>query len=158
MDYYVKIDGELYLDTGEIRLEGTPQSWVEVTSNAYNIQPKGAFHIHRSDALYSFIEAMAGKRGKVATFLLKTKDPRNICITRVEDIARGSGVAIQTANEALKLMRGANSIKTITGAVMVNPRLDRIGDKQREGYLMKLYETFDSRTRRTIDKNEEEEA
>lgn len=150
MDYYVKIDEDAYLRAGEVKMIGAPKSWVEITSNAYSLKAKGAFHIHRTDALYSFIESIAGKKGKVATYILRHKDPRNVCMLRVEDVAKGAEVSIQTANDTLKALRASDSIKSISGALMVNPGVDRIGDKQREGYLMKLYETFNQRSSRTI--------
>lgn len=157
MDYYVKIDEAAYLKNGEVKMIGSPKSWIEITSDAYNTRTKGAFHIHRGEALYSFIEAIAGKKGKVATYILRNKDPRNICMLRVEDVAKGAKVSLQTALDTLKALRASNSIKSISGSFMVNPGVDFVGDKQKERYLMKLYETFSERSRRTIAEYEEEE-
>lgn len=157
MDYYAKIDSAHYYATGEIKVIEEPKSWKEIMEEGEDEFPHGGFHIHRPDVLFKFIEALGGKKGKVATYMLREKDSRNICMLRVEDLARGAGVALQTANETLKILRASGCIKTRTGLIMTNPGIDRTGNKKREAYLMKLYETFDSRTRRTIDKNDEEE-
>lgn len=156
MEYYAKIDSALYYATGEVKVIEEPKSWKEILEDGEDEFPRSGFHIHRPDMLYRFIEALGGKKGKVASYILKEKDSRNICMLRVEDVARGAGVALQTANDTLKALRSSGCIKTRTGLIMTNPGIDRTGDKKREAYLMKMYENFDVRAQRTIIKNDEE--
>lgn len=157
MEYYAKIDSALYYATGEVKVIEEPKSWKEILEDGEDEFPRSGFHIHRPDMLYKFIETLGGKKGKVASYILKEKDSRNICMLRVEDVARGAGVALQTANDTLKALRSAGCIKTRTGLIMTNPGIDRTGDKKREAYLMKLYENFDQRKQRVINEDSNEE-
>lgn len=145
MDYYVKIDGHLYLSNGEIKVIGKAKTLEELFGDEFERMPDKGFRIHRPEALCKFVEAIGSKRGKAAAYILKHKDPRNILLTRVCDIAENAGVSMQTANDTLRILRQSDSIKTIYGALMLNPGVDHSGDRKRETYLMKVYQSFDSR-------------
>lgn len=158
MDYYVKIDERLYLSNGEIKVVGEAKTLEELFGDEFERMPDKGFRIHRPEVLCKFVEAIGGKRGKAAAYILKHKDPRNILLTRVCDLATNAGVSLQTANDTLRLLRQTDSIKTINGALMVNPGVDHSGDRKRETYLMKVYQEFDSRKHGSIANEDEEEA
>lgn len=145
MDYYVKIDKTKFLSEGEIVIKGEPKDLTEIFGDEFEKMPDKGFRIHRPDIFCRFIEAVGGKRGKLAAYILKHKDPRNILLARVRDLAAGAGVSLQTATDTLKLLKNADLIKTISGALMVNPGVDHSGDRKRETYLMKVYQGFDNR-------------
>lgn len=157
MDYYVKIAEGPYLSGGEIKVIGEAKTLEELFGDEFEKMPNKGFRIHRPDILYKFIEAVGGKRGKVAAYILKHKDPRNILLARVCDLSANAGVSLQTANDTLKLLRQTDSIKTISGALMVNPGVDHSGDRKRETYLMKLYQDFSDRNCCKIQKGEDSE-
>lgn len=158
MEYYVKIKEKPFLSTGEIVIDGEPKDLQEIFGDEFEKMPDKGFRIHRPEFFYNFIEAIGGKRGKVASYILKKKDPRNMLITRISDVAANTGVSLQTANDTFKLLRESNSIKTVNGALMVNPGVDHSGNRERESFLMKIYETFEYKNRSEIasESNEEE--
>ncbi len=156
MDYYVKIDEKQYLSTGEVVVSGQPKSLVELFDDEFEKMPDKGFRIHRPDVFCRFIEAVGGKRGKVAAYILKNKSPRNALITRISDVAENTGVSMQTANDTFRLLRESNSIKTVIGALMVNPGVDHSGNREREAFLMKMYETFEYKKPGEIAKEESE--
>lgn len=145
MSYFIEVDEEKYLSEGEISVVGSPKTLDELFGDEFEKMPDKGFRIHRPEVLCKFVEAIGGKRGKAAAYILKHKDPRNILLTRVCDLATNAGVSLQTANDTLRLLRQTDSIKTINGALMVNPGVDHSGDRKRETYLMKVYQGFDSR-------------
>lgn len=143
VDYYVKIKENLYFDSGEIVPDSVPKTLVELFGDEFEKMPEKGFRIHRPDVFYKFIEAVGGKRGKCAAYILKHKDPRNILVTRICDVAANAGVSMQTANDTFRILRESDSIRTVIGALMVNPGVDHSGDRAREAYLMKSYQNFE---------------
>lgn len=145
MEYYVRIDEKEFLSNGDICIVGKPKTLMELFGEEFEKMPNKGFRIHRPDVFYNFIEVIGGKRGKVASYILRNKDPRNILLRRVQDLAEDAGVSLQTANDTLRVLRESNSIKTITSAIMVNPGVDHSGDRQRESFLMRMYQEFERR-------------
>lgn len=146
MEFYAKIDKDKYLSSGEVSVIGEPKDLIELFGDEFEKYPEKGFRIHRPDIFCDFIKAVGGKRGKCAAFILKHKDPRNILMTRVSDLAKNAGVSLTTANDTIRLLRNSGSIKTVTRALMVNPGVDHSGDRKREAYLMKMYQNFENGT------------
>lgn len=151
MDYYQKIDGKAYLDTGEVVPIGDPKTWDEMYGDDFEKVPNSGFGIHRLEWYCKLLEVIGGKKGKVAAYLIKKKDSRNVYIGRVSDIVVETDVSLQTVTEAIKIMRQADLIKTMTCAYMVNPGCEHKGNRKREAYLMKEYATFGRRKSKTLE-------
>lgn len=157
MDFYVKINEKNYFSNGEVVPVGSPKELTEIFADEFEKMPDKGFRIHRPDIFCKFIESVGGKRGKVASYILRNKDPRNILIARICDLAKNAGVSLQTANDTIRLLRESDSIKTIHGVLMVNPGVDHSGDRKREAYLMKVYQDFDRRKKEELEKAYKEE-
>lgn len=151
MDYYQKIDGDAYLKDGVIVPKGEPKTWDEMYGEDFEKVPNSGFGIHRLEWYCKMLEAIGGKKGKVASLLIKGKDSRNVYLGRVQDIVVESGVSLQTVNDALKAMRQADVIKSMTCALMVNPGCEHKGNRKREAYLMKEYATFGQKKFKTLE-------
>lgn len=64
---------------------------------------------------------------------------------RITDLAQGAGVSMQTANDAIKILRDNGLMKISTKNLMINPKLDRRGKKKRQVFLAKVYAEFKDR-------------
>lgn len=151
MEYYQKIDGNAYLNTGEIVPIGEPKTWDEMYGEDFEKVPNSGFGIHRLDWYCKLLEAIGGKKGKVASYLIRKKNSQNVYVGRVNDIVVDVGISLQTVTEALKLMKQADVIKTMTCALMVNPGCEHKGNRKREAYLMKEYQTFGQKKFKTLE-------
>lgn len=154
MDFYQKIDGNVYVSTGEIVPIGDPKTWDEMYGEDFEKIPNGGFGIHRVEWYCKLLEAIGGKKGKVVSFLLKNKTPQNLFVGRVQDIAVKANVATQTVTDTIKALRQADIIKTMTCAMMINPGCEHKGNRKREAYLMKAYEMFGQRQFKTLEDTE----
>lgn len=151
MGYYIKIADGPYEEDGEVVLDGRPMTFWEIyeqedleddLSGYYSF-----FGIHSMDALTALINALGGKRGEFISYLLKSKDSRNqIMDKRVSDLAKSAGVSIQSANDAIKIMKDNGLMKSSTKNFMINPKLDRRGQKKRQVFLAKVYAEFKDRS------------
>lgn len=140
--YYMEIDASKFEQTGAVEIVGVPVSWADLFNDTIGEVPKGNFGIYRTDWLCAFVNAVGGQRGKVAEFLLRKKDGQNKVLATNREIAAQTKVAPATVNATLQELRQAECIKSRTAAIMLNPGVARRGDKQREAYLLKLYENF----------------
>lgn len=161
MTYYVMIDSEAYLEHGEVVISGPPISEQDIIEADYqkgDKEPYTYFGVHRTKELYEFINALGGKRGEFISYLLQKKNADNqILQRRIKDLAEEAGVSMQTANDALKFMRANGFIKTNTNILMINPRLDRRGNRRKEARLLNIYETFRCRKARDTEDGEGED-
>lgn len=152
MAYYIKIDEGAYLENGEIVLDGSPLTFwdiyerEDVDLSCEEQDGFSHFGIHSMDALTALINALGGRRGEFISFLLKNKDGKNqIMDKRITDLAQGAGVSMQTANDAIKILRDNGLMKISTKNLMINPKLDRRGKKKRQVFLAKVYAEFKDR-------------
>lgn len=150
MVFYQKIDGDSYLKDGEIVPVGEPLTFDQMYGEDFEKFPEGGFGIHRIEWYCKFVEAVGGKKGKVASFLLKNKNSQNVYLGRVQDIAAEVGVAVQTVTDTIKVLREKDIIRTMTCGFMMNPGCEHRGNRRREAFLMKSYKVFGERKFRTL--------
>lgn len=144
--YYMEIDATKFERTGAVEIVGVPVSWADLFNDTIGEAPKGNFGIYRTDWLCAFVNAVGGQRGKVAEFLIRKKDSRNRVLATNREIASQTGVALATTNLTLQELRKADCIKSRTAAIMLNPGVARRGNRQREAFLLKLYENFENKS------------
>lgn len=140
--YYLEIDSDKFEQTGEVEIVNGPVSWQQLFDDTIGKAPKGNFGIHRKDWLCNFVIVIGGQRGKIGEYLIRKKDGQNKVLATNREIAAQTGVALATTNSILQELRKADCIRCRTAAVMLNPGVAHVGDRIREAYLLKLYESF----------------
>lgn len=152
MAYYIQLNEEAYLTNGEILLEGSPITFHEIIQLEDEIlerEPYSYYGVHHMKEFFELINALGGKRGEFISFLLKNKNTQNQITNRSRaNLAKEAGVSIQTVTDAIKIMRKHGLLKSSTMTLMINPFLDRKGDRKRETILMNLYSEFVERGRK----------
>lgn len=146
--YYTEIDADMFERYGEVEIVGAPVSWEELFDTTIGPPQKGNFYISRPDQLANFIRIVGGAHGPVAEYLVRRKDGRNCLIATNRELSAATGVSLGATNALLQRLRDADCIRCKTGALMVNPGVSHIGNRQRESFLLKLYEKFDNATRK----------
>lgn len=144
--YYLEIDSEKFEQSGEVEIVNGPVSWQQLFDDTIGEAPKGNFGIHRKDWLCNFINVIGGQRGKVGEYLIRKKDGQNKVLATNREIAAQTGVALATTNSILRELRKADCIRCRTAAVMLNPGVAHKGSREREAFLLKLYDNFENRT------------
>lgn len=149
MAYYIAVDWDAYLKNGEIVLESQPMSFweiFEIEERDGEREPYTHFGVHGVSELCDLINELGGKRGEFISYLITQKNNDNqINNKRTSDLAQELGVSMQTANDALKILRKTGLIKTSPRNLMISPRLDRRGNKRRSAFLMNLYNEFNKK-------------
>lgn len=149
MSYYVAINERSFLENGEIVLESAPMSFWEIfefEERDGEKEPYTHFGVHGISELCDLINALGGKRGKFISYLITRKNNENqITNKSVSELSREVGVSMQTANDALSILREIGLVKTSPTNLMISPRLDRRGNKRRSAFLMNLYAHFQER-------------
>ncbi len=140
--YYVEIDTTSFEQDGEIEIIDAPVSWQELFDTTIGPPKKEYFYISRPEQLANFIRVIGGPHGPVAEYLIRQKDGRNSLIVTNRELAAATGVSLATTNTLLQRLRAAGCIRCKTGALMVNPGVSHVGNRQREAFLWKLYEKF----------------
>lgn len=143
-DWYVEIDTDKYIQTGEICSISKPVKVSEIMVDGIGSidELNTRFAIHRPDWFYRLIEKIGGAKGKVVTSIMRRKNIENKIEGRVKDIVEWSGCSLKTVMDTLNIMRENDMLKTRTGMMMLNPGVEHRGDRQREAALMRLYSTF----------------
>lgn len=161
MAYYIMVDEAAYLSNGEVIISGIPMSFWEIfekEEDSWEKEPYTYFGIHGIKEFCSLIDALGGKRGEFISFLIKKKDGKNqISNKKISELAREAGVSAQTAHDALKILKDIELIKTSPTNFMINPRLDRRGDRRREALLLNIYGEFCERGKKAKAKEEDNE-
>lgn len=154
MGYYVKINETQYLKDGDIVIESAPIDFWDIVDledkeETDNKDSYYFFGMHYVKEFCDLIEAIGGKRGEFISYLIKKKNGQNqISNQRVKDLAADAGVSLQTANDALEILRNNDLAKTAPMNIMINPRLERKGNRRREVLLSKLYSGFYERRKK----------
>lgn len=145
--FFVEIDATKFQRDGEVAIIDAPKSWELLFDSIIEKPPKGNFSISRQDQLADFVRVVGGAHGKLAEYLIRQKDGRNAIISTNRELASATGVSLAAANTLLQRLRAADCIRCRTGALMVNPGISHRGDRQREGFLMKLYQDFENKSK-----------
>lgn len=143
--YYIEIDAAKLEQTGEVEIIDGPVSWQELFDTTIDPPKKENFYISRPDQLANFIRIVGGAHGAVAEYLVRRKDGRNGLVITNRELAAATSTSLGATNMLLQRLRAADCIRCKTGALMVNPGVSHIGNRQREAYLLKLYESFGNR-------------
>lgn len=141
--YYIEIDAAKFEQTGEVEIIDGPVSWQELFDTTIDPPKKENFYISRPDQLADFIRIVGGPHGSVAEYLIRRKDGRNSLIVTNRELSAATGVALATTNTLLQRLRAADCIRCRVGSLMVNPGISHIGNRQREAFLLKLYNNFE---------------
>jgi len=143
MKFFVEIDAEKYQKWGEVAIISPPKELDELLAENFRTVPRGGFEIHRKEQLCRFVRVVGGQRGAVAEEILRKKDNRNCLLATNREISANTGVSLATVNNVLQDLRRENCIKSRTAALMLNPAVSRLGNRQREAYLLDLYNHFE---------------
>lgn len=161
MSYYLCINEEAYLENGEIIFEGSPISFYEVLQKEDEVmerEPYTYYGVHHMKEFYELINALGGKRGEFISYLINNKNTWNQISNRSQsELAKEAGVSMQTATDAINLLREHGLIKASTRNFMINPFLDRRGDRKRETVLMNLYGEFIERGKKPLAEKKNDE-
>lgn len=148
--FFVEIDATKFERDGEVALIDTPKSWESLLDSLIEKPPKGNFSISRQDQLGTFIKVVGGAHGAVAKYIVQQKSGRNELIISNRELAAATGVSLASTNQLLQRLRAADCIRCRTGALMVNPGISHKGNRQRERFLMKLYQDFENKSKAGI--------
>lgn len=148
--YYIEIDAAKFEQAGEVEIIDAPVSWQDLFDTTIGPPKKENFYISRPDQLSNFIRVIGGPHGPVAEYLVRRKDGRNRLVITNRELAAATGTSLGATNMLLQRLRAADCIRCKTGALMVNPGISHIGNRQREAFLLKLYKDFENSTKTAI--------
>ncbi len=98
---------------------------------------RNGFMITYLSAIINLIDSFGTKRMEVVKYILNNMDKsNNILLITNRELAKKTGVSLDTVTKTLKSLRDSKIIKTKTGIIMVNPKLIHKGDKNKESYLL----------------------
>lgn len=161
MGYYIQIDEDAYLESGEVILQGSAMTAWEIYEreelDSVGGEKYTQFGIHHMDELCMLINALGGKRGEFISFLLKAKNNQNKIVERSHlELAKEAGVSLKSATEGINILRDKGLLKLSNRSIMIHPYLDRRGNRRREVFLMNLYSGYNGRGRKCGKKDKKE--
>lgn len=119
------------IDTGEI---------IEANEVVKKTDRNG-FMITYLTAIINLIDTLGNKKMQVVKYILRNMDKStNTLIITVRELAKKSGVSLQTASETLLLLEEANIIARKTGVIMIHSSLVHRGNKQKEALLLTRFQ------------------
>lgn len=153
---YVKIDMKTYKLTGAIEHTSgvlTADEILGITGQA----PKGGFEIVRIPFVERMLNEVCGKRGKVLSYFLNSKDEENRIDATTDIIVKETGVGKSTVREVIDIMERSGLLVQTTGTIFVNPSLAHKGNYKREGHLFKRFDSMASRYKKGVYAEKKEE-
>lgn len=135
---FVRIDNNLYQQTGEVKIVGEP---IEADEVIKKVNRKG-FEITYLAYFIDLFDKLGGKKYVVFKYIIENKSSENTLIITIRELAEQTHTSTKTVSETLKLLKEAGLIKCRTGSIMLMPRLAHKGDHRREAYLLQKFESF----------------
>lgn len=141
-DLYVRIDAQTYYRTGEVEITSSAQSLDEILKRLGSVQ-KGAFSITRDKELSRSFRKIHGKAGLVMAYLIDERDFKNQVMYRPKKMARAIGLSQRVLIETIKFFIEEGLLardKDDEDVLMLHPLIVHRGTREREAYLMKMFE------------------
>lgn len=121
------------LDTGEV---------IE-TNEIIKKAPRNGFMITYLTSIINLIDTLGNKKMQVVKYILSNMDKStNTLLITVRELAKKSGVSLQTASETLILLEKSKIIIRRTGAIMIHSNLVHRGDESKEKFLLARFKDF----------------
>lgn len=151
---YVEVDQEAYNALGSVEITGNVISGWDLYENmleedhglACNSDAKTGYgyDIVSTKVLAALLEAIGGKKGAVAGYLLKRRGNGNTMRITMKNLAHNVKASLPTVNNTVKLMREKGFLKKgLNAEYMISPHLIYRGKFSRAAYLGKVYDNFD---------------
>lgn len=151
---YVEVNPESYNDSGSVEITGNVISGWDLYENmleeehglACNSDTKNGYgyDIVSTKALACLLEAIGGKKGAVAGYLLNRRGNGNTMRITMKNLAHNVKASLPTVNSTVKVMREKGFLKKgLNAEYMISPHLIYRGKFSRAAYLGKVYENFD---------------
>ncbi len=151
---YVEVNGEAYNEFGSVEITGNVISGWDLYQNmleeehglACNSDSKSGYgyDIVSTKALAGLLEAVGGKKGAVAGYLLNRRGNGNTMRITMKNLAHNVKSSLPTVNNTVKVMREKGFLKKgLNAEYMISPHLIYRGKFSRAAYLGKVYENFD---------------
>jgi DNA-binding transcriptional regulator YhcF (GntR family) len=122
--------------------EAKPGENVIITDDIVRKIPRNGFEITYLTYLFDMFDKLAGKKYAVVKYILENKSRDNTLIITTRELAKKSGVGLNTVVTTLKLLKEANLIQTRNGAIMLSPKIAHRGTNKTEKYLLQKFEAF----------------
>lgn len=121
----------------------------EEVSGLLKIEPveRDKFDIIYLMRFADIFDLLGGVRYKILKYLLTHRSSENTLIITQRQLAKEVGCSLPSVTETLGKLKEANIIKTVTGAIIINPQVLVHGSKKKEDWIFTKFVSFDKETK-----------